>query len=84
MKPYKYQRHPQKNNWRIVYINNIQCLDLRLLLFLEEDISPDAVFNIEATTGDGQVDMWVLVKLATVGVQGTEDADLHALFTGPP
>jgi len=32
MKPYKYQRHPQKNNWRIVYMNNIQCLDLRLLL----------------------------------------------------
>lgn len=53
-------------------------------VLLKEEVAPDAVFNIQPATGDGQVDMRVLVKLATVGVQGTEDTDLHALFTGPP
>jgi hypothetical protein len=32
MKLHKYQQHPKKNNWRIVYMNNTQCLDLRLFL----------------------------------------------------
>lgn len=53
-------------------------------VLLKEEVAPYAVFNIESATGDGQVDMRVLVKLATVGVQGTEDTDLHALFSCPP
>lgn len=53
-------------------------------VFLKEDIAPDTVFNIEASTGDGQMYVRVLVKLATVGMQGAEDTDFHALFAGPP
>lgn len=53
-------------------------------MLLKEDIAPDAVFNIEASTGDGQMYVRVLVELATVGMQGAEDTDLQALFAGPP
>lgn len=53
-------------------------------LLLKEDIAPDAVFNFEPATGDGQMNVRMLVELATVGVQRAEDTDLHALFTGPP
>lgn len=51
---------------------------------LKEDIAPDAVFNIEAASGNGQMNVRVLVELATVGMQGAEDTDLQALFAGPP
>lgn len=51
---------------------------------LKEEVAPDAVFNIEPDAGDGQVNVRMLIELATVGVQGAEDADLHALFSGPP
>ncbi len=53
-------------------------------VLLKEDIAPDIVFNIEAATGDGQMNVRVLVELATVGMQGAEDTDLRALFAGPP
>ena len=53
-------------------------------VLLKEDIAPDAVFNIEATTGDGQMNVRMLVELTAVGVQGTEDTDLNTLFTRPP
>lgn len=58
--------------------------DLFYSVLLKEEVAPDAVFNIEPAPGDGQMNVRVLVKLATVGVQGAEDTDLHALFTGPP
>ncbi len=53
-------------------------------VLLKEDIAPDAVFNIEPTTGDGQMNVRMLVELSAVGVQGTEDTDLQALFACPP
>ena len=53
-------------------------------VLLKENVSPYAVFNIEAAAGDGEMNVRVLIKLATVGVQGAEDTDLHALFAGPP
>lgn len=46
------------------------------LLFFEEQVAPDGVLGIETTAGDGDVDVRMLVELAAVGVQGTEDADL--------
>lgn len=36
---------------------------------------PDAALNIEPTEDDGQVNMRMLVKLATVVVKGSEDTD---------
>lgn len=53
-------------------------------VLLKEDISPDAVFNVEATAGDGEVNMRMLLELTAIGMQGTENTDLHALFAGPP
>lgn len=53
-------------------------------MLLKEDIAPDAVFNVEATTGDGEMNVRVLVELTPVRMQGAENTDLHALFAGPP
>lgn len=53
-------------------------------MLFKKDIAPDAVFNIEPATGDGQMNVRMLIELTTVGVQGTEDSDLQALFTHPP
>ena len=53
-------------------------------MLLKEDVTPDAVFNIDPSAGDGQMNVRVLVELATVGVQGTEDTDLNTLFMRPP
>ena len=53
-------------------------------VLLKEEVAPDAMPDIEAAAGDREVNVRMLVKLATVGVQGTEDTDLHALFAGPP
>ena len=36
----------------------------------DDGSAPDIVFNIESATGDGQVNVWGLVKLVTVSVQG--------------
>lgn len=54
------------------------------LLFFEEQVAPNAVFDINAATGDRYVDVRMLIELATVGVQGTEDADLNAEFSRMP
>lgn len=54
------------------------------LLFFEEQVAPDAVFDIEAAAGDGDVDVRMLIELATVGVQCAEDADFDAQFFRVP
>lgn len=41
------------------------------------------MLNIETAPRDGDVDMRVLIGLATIGVQGAEYAWLNALFTRP-
>lgn len=46
-------------------------------VLLKEDIAPDAVFNIKPATGEGQMNVRMLVELTAVGVQGTEDTDLQ-------
>lgn len=46
--------------------------------------APDAVFNIEPATGDGQMNVRMLVELTAVGVQDTEDTDFNTLFACPP
>ena len=53
-------------------------------VFFKENVSPYAVFNIEAATGDGEVNVRMLVELSAVRMKGAEDTDLHALFAGPP
>jgi len=53
-------------------------------MLFKEDIAPDAMFYIEPATGDGQMNVRMLVELPAVGMQGAEDTDLQALFAGPP
>ena len=40
----------------------------------EEKAAPDAVLNVKATAGDGNVNMRVLIELAAVSMQGAEEA----------
>ncbi len=54
------------------------------LLFFEEQVALDAVFDIEAATGNGDVDVRMLIELASVGVQRAEDADLDAQLARVP
>lgn len=54
--------------------------DLHGLLFKEET-SPDAVLNVETAPRDGDVDMWVLIELAAIGVHADATGE-HALNTG--
>lgn len=42
------------------------------------------MFDIEAAAGDGDVDVRMLIELATVGVQCAEDADFDAQFFRVP
>lgn len=41
------------------------------------------MLHTESAAGDGDVNVRMLVELATVGVQGAKDTDLNALFAGP-
>lgn len=50
---------------------------------LKKELPPDVMPDIKSAAGDGQVNMWILIELATVGVQRAENAHLHALFAGP-
>lgn len=43
--------------------------------FFEEQVAPDAMFDIEAAAGNGNVDVRMLIELAPVGMLGAEDAD---------
>ena len=52
-------------------------------LLSEEKAASGAVLNIKPTAGDGNVDMGVLIKLAAVSMQGTEDTDLNTLPACP-
>ena len=52
-------------------------------MLFKEELAPDAVFNIKPAAGDGEMNVGMLVELATVGVQGAEDTDFHTLFSGP-
>ena len=56
---------------------------LHSLLFKEE-AAPNAVHNVQTTTGDGDVDGRGLIELAAIGVQGAEDADLDAQLARVP
>lgn len=55
-----------------------------LLFFFEEQLAPGAEFNIEAAAGDGNVDVRMLIELASVGMQRAEDADLDAQLARVP
>ena len=39
------------------------------------------MFDIEAASGDGNMDVRMLIELASVGVQRAEDADLDTQLT---
>lgn len=41
------------------------------------------MLDIESTPGDRDMDMWVLIELTAIGVQGAENADLDTLFACP-
>lgn len=50
----------------------------------DDGTAPDAVFDIEATAGNGDVDVRMLIKLASVGVQVAENTDFNAQLTRVP
>ena len=52
-------------------------------LLFEEKAAPDAVLNVEAATGDGDVDVRMLIQLPAVSMQGAEYANLNALPSCP-
>ncbi len=52
-------------------------------LLFEEKAAPDAVLNVESTASDGNVAMWVLIQLSTIGVKGAEDTHFDALPARP-
>ncbi len=52
-------------------------------VLLKEDVAPDAMPDIESARGYREVNMRMLVELTAVGMQGTENTDLLALFSGP-
>ena len=54
------------------------------LLFFEKQIAPDAVFDVEAATGNGDVDVRMLIELASVGVQGAENTDFNTQLARVP
>ena len=53
-------------------------------LLFKEEAAPNAVHNVQSTTGDGDVDVRGLIELAAIGVQGAEDADLDAQLARVP
>ncbi len=53
-------------------------------LLFKEEAAPDAVLNVETAPRNGDVDMRMLIELATTGVQGTEYADLNAQLARVP
>lgn len=57
--------------------------DLLNLFLFKEQLSPGAVFGIEAAAGDGDMDMRVLIELPAVGMERTEDADFAPLLARP-
>lgn len=59
------------------------ALDLLYLFLFKEQLPPDAVFDVEAATGDGDVDMRMLIQLASVGVQRAKNADFDTLLACP-
>lgn len=64
-------------------INDGVAPDLLYLFLFKEQLPPGAVFGIEATAGDGDVDMRVLIELAAVSMERTEDTDFDALLARP-
>lgn len=64
--------------------NNGTAPDGFNLLFFEEQVAPNAVFDIETAAGDGDVDVRMLIELASVGVQRAENADLNAQLARVP
>ena len=54
------------------------------LLFFGEQLAPDALFDIEVAMGNGDVDVRMLLELASLGVQGAEDADHDAQLARVP
>ncbi len=64
-------------------VNDGATPDLLYVFLFKEQLSPGVVFDVEAATGDGDVDMRVLIELPTIGVECTKDADLDTLPAGP-
>ena len=52
-------------------------------MLLKEEVAPEGMPDIQPATGDGEVNVWVLIELTAVRMQGAEDTDLHALSAGP-
>jgi hypothetical protein len=53
------------------------------IILFKEQVSPGVLFDVEAATGDGDVDMRVLIELPAIGVECTKDADLDTLPADP-
>ena len=51
-------------------------------VLFKEEVTPDAVFNIEPAAGDGEVNVRMLVELAAVCMQGTKDTGFDAQRNG--
>lgn len=64
-------------------VNHGVAPDLLDLFLFKEQLPPGAVFDVEATAGDGDVDMRVLIELPAVGMERTEDTDFDPLLARP-
>ena len=64
-------------------VNHGVAPDLLNLFLFKEQLPPGAVFDVEATAGDGDVDMRVLIQLPAVGVQRAKYADFNTLLARP-
>ncbi len=64
-------------------VNHGVALDLPDLFLFKEQLPPGAVFDVEAATGDGYVDMRVLIELPAVGMERTKDTDFDPLLARP-
>ena len=79
-------RQPAGSDTVVVFAqqtNNRPTPDFLHLLLLKKQSAPDVIFDIEATSRHGNMDVGMLIELAAIGVQGAENADLDTLFTCP-
>lgn len=63
--------------------DNSAAPDFFHVFLFKKQVAPDVVFDVKTATGDGDVDMRVLIQLPAVGVQCAEDADINTLFACP-
>lgn len=64
-------------------VNHGVAPDLLYLFLFKEQLPPDVVFDVEATAGNGDMDMRMLIELPAVGMERAEDPHFDALLACP-